>query len=75
MAQETDLGVRQIDAGGGLEELDYGGVAVDLQHFAPADGAVMQFDLHQFVVSDVFNHTDHHQRAVDLLYGFVFTNH
>ena len=31
MAQEADLGLGQVDARGGLEELDHGGVAVDLQ--------------------------------------------
>ena len=41
MAQEADLGVGQVDAGGGFKELDHGGVAVDLQHLAPADGAVV----------------------------------
>ena len=46
MAQETNLGVRQVDTGGGLEELNNSGVAVDLQHLAAANGAVMQFDLH-----------------------------
>ena len=75
MAQEVDLGVRQVDAGGGLEELDHGGIAVDLQHLAPAYGAVVQFDLHQFVIGDVFHHADHHQRAADLLNGFIFTDH
>ena len=75
VAQEADLGVRQIDTGGGFKELDHGGVAVDLQHLAPAEGAVMQLDLHQFVIGDVFHHADHHQRAADLLNGFIFTDH
>ena len=75
VSQKTNLGVRQIDPGGRLEELDYGGVAVDLQHLAPADGAVVQLDLHQFVIGDVFHHANHHQRAADLLNGFIFTDH
>ena len=32
VAQKADLGLGQVDAGGGLKELDHGGVAVDLQH-------------------------------------------
>ena len=75
VAQEADLGVGQVDAGGGLKELDHGGVAVDLQHLAPADGTVVQLHLHQLVIGDAFHLTDHHQRADDLLYGTVFTDH
>src|SRR5699024_4365258 len=32
VAQKADLGVGQIDTGGGLEELHHGVVAVDFQH-------------------------------------------
>ena len=73
--QEADLGVGQVDTGGGLEELDHGGVAIDLQHLAPAGGAIMELHLHQLVIGDAFHLTDHHQRADDLLYGTVFTDH
>ena len=41
VSQKADLGVGQVDAGGGFKELDHGGVAVDLQHLAAADGAVV----------------------------------
>ena len=43
--QKADLGLRQIDAGGGLKQLHHGGITVDLQHLAAADGAVRQLDL------------------------------
>ena len=75
MAQEADLGLGQIDAGGGLEKLDHGGIAVDLQHLAAADGAVGQLDLAQLVVGDALDLLDQHQGSVDLLNGAVFTNH
>ena len=75
VAQEADLGVLQIDAGRGLEELDHGVVAVDLQHLAAAQGAVGELDLAQLIVGDALDLLDHHQRAVDLLYGAVFTDH
>ena len=75
MAQEADLGVRQIDSGGGLEQLDHGGVAVDLQHLAPADGAVVELDFHQLVVGDALHLADHHQRADDFFYSAVFLDH
>ena len=75
MSQEANLGVGQVDAGGGFKELDHGGVAVDLQHLAPADAAVGQLHLHQLVVGDIFHHTNHHQGAGDLLNGAIFTNH
>ena len=75
MAQEADLGLGQIDAGGGLKELHHGGVAVDLQHLAPADGAVGQLHLRQLVVGDVLHHFDHHQRGRDLLDGFILSDH
>ncbi len=75
MAQEADLGVRQVDAGGGLKQLHHRGVAVDLQHLAPADGAVVELHLHQLVVGDAVHHADHHQRTGDLLYGSVFPDH
>ena len=75
MAQEADLGVRQIDAGGGLEQLHHRGVAVDLQHLAPADGAVVELHLHQLVIGDAVHHADDHQRTSDLLYRSVFPDH
>ena len=75
VAQEADLGVRQVDAGGRLEQLDHGGVAVDLQHLAPADGAVVELHLHQLVIGDALDHADDHQGAGDLLDRSVFPDH
>ena len=75
MSQKTHLGIRHVDAGGRFKQLHNSGIAVDLQHLAPADGAVAQLHLHQFVIGNAFHHADHHQRADDLFYGFVFTNH
>ena len=75
VAQETDLGLLQVDAGGGLEELDHGVVAVDLQHLAVTQVTVGQLDLAQLVVGDPLDLLDQHQRAVDLLDGTIFTDH
>ena len=75
VAQKSDLGLGQVDAGGGLEQLDHGGVAVDLQHLAAADGAVGQLDLGQLVIGDALHPVHHHQGAGDLSDGLVFTNH
>ena len=75
MAQKAHLGVGQVDAGRGLEELDDGIFAVDLQHLAVADVAIGQLDLSQLVVGDALHLAHHHQGAVDLLNGLVFTNH
>ena len=75
VAQEADLGVLQIQSGGGLEELDHGIVAADLQHLAATDGAVGQLDLAQLVIGDALDLPDHHQGAVDLLDRLVFTDH
>ena len=75
VAQEAHLGLGQVDASGGLKQLDHGGVAVDLQHLAAADGAVGQLHLGQLVVGDVLHHFDHHQRGRDLLDGFILSDH
>ena len=75
VAQEAHLGLLQVDAGGGLEQLHHGVVAVDLQHLAAADGAVGQLDLAQLVIGDAGHAAHHHQGAVDLLYGTVFLDH
>ena len=75
VTQEADLGLGQVDSGGGLEQLDHGGVAVDLQHLAPADGAVVELHLHQLVIGDAVHHADDHQRTSDLLYRSVFPDH
>ena len=73
--QKADLGLRQVDAGGVLKELDHGGVPVDLQHLAPADGAVAELNLPQLVIGDPLDPVDHHQRAGDLLYRLIFPDH
>ena len=75
MAEEADLGLGQVDAGGGGEQLDNGLVAVDLQHLGAADGAVGQLHLGQLVIGDALDMIDHHQRGGDLLDRAVFFNH
>ena len=75
VAQKTDLGLGQVDAGRCLEQLHNGVVAVDLQHLAAAHGAVGQLNLPQLVVGDAGHPAHHHQGAVDLLYGTVFLDH
>ena len=75
MAQKTDLGVPQIDAGGGVEQLHHGAVAVDLQHLAAADLAAVELDLRQLVVGDALHVLNHHQGAGDLVDGTVFLHH
>ena len=75
VAQEAHLGLGQVDARGGLKELNHGVVAVDLQHLAAAHGAVGQLNLPQLVVGDAGHPAHHHQGAVDLLYGTVFLDH
>ena len=73
--QESDFRFRQVDAGGVLKELDHGGVSVDLQHLAPADGAIAEFDLPQLVIGDPPDPVHHHQRAGDLLNRLIFPDH
>ena len=75
MAQETDLGLGQVDAGGVFKQLHHGGVAVDFQHLTATDSAVSQLDFGQLVIGDTLDVVDHHQRAGDLLDGFIFPNH
>ena len=75
VAQETDLGVPQVDAGGGVEQLHHGPVAVDLQHLAAADLAAVELDLRQLVVGDALHVLHHHQGAGDLVDGTVFLHH
>ena len=72
-----EAGLRRTDpkALGALEELDQGAVAVDLQHLAPADGAVLLDDLHQLVVLDALHLVHQHQRAYDFGYGTIFLLH
>ncbi|MPM58040.1 hypothetical protein SDC9_104869 [bioreactor metagenome] len=75
VAQKADLGLSQVNAGGGLEELNHGVVAVDLQHLAAAGGAVGQLDFAQLVVGNALDIAHQHQRAGDLLYGLILPNH
>ena len=75
MAQEADLGAREIDALRGLEELYDRGVALDLEDLAAADLAARQLKLAQLVVGDAFHLLDDHQRIRDLAYGFILSDH
>ncbi len=75
MAQEADLGILEVDARGGVEELDHGGVAVDLQHLAVADLAIGQLDLRQLVVGDAADLLHHHQGAGDLMNRLILFSH
>ena len=75
VAEEADLGLGQVDALRGLEELYDGLVALDLEHLAASYLAVGQLDLAQLVIGDALDVFDHHQGACDLAYGFVFLNH
>ena len=75
MAEETDLGLREVDALRALEELDDGGVILDLEHLAAANLAVWQLDFGQLVIRDAFDLIDQHQRAGDLPYGLILFNH
>ena len=75
MAQEANLGLSQVDTGGVFKQLHHGGVAVYLQHLTATDSTVSQLDLGQLVIGDTLDVVDHHQRAGDLLDGFIFPNH
>ena len=56
-------------------QLHDGAVAVDLQHLAAADGAVVELDFAQLVIGDALNVIHHHQRAGDLLDRLIFPDH
>ena len=73
--QKADLGLRQIDAHRALKQLHHGGITVDLQHLAAADGTVRQLDLPQLVIGDALHMVHHHQGAGDLLDRLIFPNH
>ncbi len=75
VAEEADLRVAQIDARGVLEQLHDGAVAVDLQHLAAADGAVVELDFAQLVIGDALHLINDHQGAGDLPDGAVFLHH
>ena len=75
VAQEADLGLGQVDALRGLEQLHDRLVALDLQHLAAAGLAVGQLDLAQLVVGDALDVLHDHQRAGDLSYGFILFDH
>ena len=65
-AGESDGTFLQVDAGGTLEELYQSIVSVDFQNTAETLLAAGQGDFTQFIVSDVLNVLDQHQRAGDL---------
>ena len=75
MAEEADLRRGQVDALGGLKELDHRAVALDLEDLAAADFTVGELDLAQFVVGDALDVLDDHQRARDFFYCLIFFNH
>ena len=75
MAQETHLGLGQVDTGGAFEQLHQGVGAVHFQHLAPAHLSRRQLDFRQFVISDLVHALHQHQRAGHFLYGTVFLNH
>ena len=73
--QKAHLGLGKVDACGGLVELHHGGVAVDLQHLAPADAAVGELNLRLLVIGHAADTAHHHQRAVDGFNCLIFPNH
>ena len=75
MAQEADLAVLQVDAGGIFKQLDNGGIAVALEDLAVPDLAVRQLQLGQLVVGNALDVFDDHQRPGDLTDGTVFADH
>ena len=75
VAQEADLAVLQVDAGGIFKQLDDGSIAVAFQNLAVANFAVRQLQLGQFVVGDALDVFDDHQRPGDLTDGTVFADH
>ena len=73
--QEADFGAAQVDAGRRLKELHDSLIAVDFQNLPPAELAVGQFDLTQFVIGDAGDPANHHQRAGDFFDGTIFFDH
>ena len=74
-AKETRLGIGDFKALRTFKELQERAVAVDLQHAAVADLAVLLLDLDQLVVLNAFDVLHHHQRARDFLNRTVFLTH
>ena len=74
-AEEADLAFGEVDAGGGLEELDESIGAVDLEHLAAALFAVCEGDFAELVINDAFDAAHQHQRAGDFFNGTVFLWH
>ena len=75
VAEEAYLRRGQVDALGGLKELDHRAVAFDLEDLAAADFAVGELDFAQFVIGDALDMLDDHQRAGDFFDGFIFFDH
>ncbi len=75
MAEEPDLGILQVDAGGCLKQLHQCPILIDLQDLAAADLSVCKFNLTQLVVGDILHAADQHQRSGNFLYGAVFLGH
>ena len=75
VAQETGLGIVNLQALGAFKQLNQRLVAVDNQHLAAADLSVGLLDLHQFVVFDTLDLVNQHQGADDLANRLVIFTH
>ena len=75
MAQETDLGLGEVDALSGFKQLDDSLVALDLEDLAAALFAAGKLYLGQLVVGYAVDVLDDHQGAGDLSYGLILFNH
>ena len=58
-----------------FEELDERPVALDFEHLAAADPAVLLHDLDEFVVLDPFHALDEHERPDNFFDGLIFLKH
>ena len=75
VAQKTDFGFGEVDAGRVFKQLHNGRIAVHFQHLAAPDAAVAQLNLTQLVIGDPLHMVYHHQRAGNFVNGFIFANH
>ena len=74
-AEKTRFRRGHLYALSGLEQLHEGLVAVDFEHLAASDFAVLLPYLHEFVVLDALHALDEHKRTDDFPYGSVFLKH
>ena len=75
MAEEAHLRLGKVYALRGLEKLNDGLAALDLEHLAAADLTVGQFKLAQLVIGDALNVVNHHKGAGNLSYCFILFDH